>query len=211
MTLKELTSQVIRMVSGGILTDESKYDFLDIEADIHYARANVIKDFYSKNKRVSGEWIQTFNAVFDVTSQESNNFVRFVVPRAIPLDVFRDGFLYVGDTNGNVAYRRVNSRAELANFNLHRITKINNNTPKFIYSEGVIELYGNTMIKELRIDGIFANPSEIPTYNQDIDNYPLSEDLISPLKDFLLKTSLSIEAQKKPDTISDSIETQATK
>jgi len=207
MILKDLVSQVIRLVSGGILTDETRYDFLDIEAKIHYARANVIQNFFAKTKRISGEWLQTYNATYDLASQESNEFVRFVVPRTIPLDVFRDGFVYVGDTTGNVAYRRINNRAELANFNLHRITKIKSDIPKFIYSEGVIEVYGNNaMTKELRIDGIFANPTELPLYNQDIDNYPLSEDLISAVKDFLLKTSLGVEQQKKPDVISDSAE-----
>lgn len=208
MTLSELRSQVVRLISGGVLTDDTRYDFSDIDAQIHYARANVIANFYAKTKRVSGEWLQTFEATYNKDIQDSNEFVRFAVPRGIPLDVMRDGFLYVGDTTGNTSYRRVNSRAELANFNLHRITRINGERAKFIYSEGEIQVYGNAMIKELRIDGIFANPTEILTYNIDIDNYPISEDLISALKDFLLKTALSVEASKLPDTISDSKETQ---
>jgi hypothetical protein len=206
MILRDLISQVIRLVSGGTFTDDTRYDPLDIEAKIHYARANVIQQFFTKNKRISGEWLQTYNAVYDANLQGNIDFVKFAVPSGIPLDIYRDGFIYVGDKNGNIAYRRVNNRAELANYNLHRITRISSDRPKFIYSEGYIEVYGNSMIKELRIDGVFANPTELPTYNQDIDNYPLSEDLISQVKDFLLKTALSVEQQKQPDLIPDSKE-----
>lgn len=208
MTLAEFRSQVIRLPSGGILTDESRFDFLDIDAEIHFARAVVIPAFYSKTKRISGEWLQTFVATYDQNIQESNDYVIFDVPRGIPLDVMRDGYLYIGDTAGDTAYRRVNNLAELVNYNQHRITKINNNRPKVLYSEGRMKVYGNTMIKELRIDGIIADPTEILTYNQDFDNYPISEDLIQPVRDYLLQKSLGIEIQRKNDTVSDSQETE---
>lgn len=207
MTLAEFRSQVIRMPGGGILTDDTRFDFLDIDAEIHFARAVVIPSFYAKTKRISGEWLQTFTATYNANIQESDEYVIFDVPRGIPLDVMRDGYLYIGDTVGDTAYRRVNNLAELATYNQHRITRINNNRPKVLYSENKMRVYGNTMIKELMIDGIFANPTEILTYNVDFDNYPISEDLIQPIRDYLWQKSLAIEQSKLPDTISDSQET----
>lgn len=207
MTLAELRSQVIRLPGGGVLTDDTRFDFLDIDAAIHFARAVVIPAFYAKTKRISGEWLQTFTATYDVNIQESDEYVIFDVPRGIPLDVMRDGYLYIGNTDGNSAYRRVNSLAELATYNQHRITKTNNNTAKVLYYEGKMRVYGNTMVKELMTNGIYANPTEILTFNQDIDNYPISEDLIQPIRDYLWQKSLAIEIQKLPDTISDSKDT----
>lgn len=207
MTLAELRSQVVRLPGSGILTDETRFDFPDIDAEIHFGRAAVIRAFYSKTKRISGEWIQTYIGTYDKNIQESADYVIFDVPRGIPLDVMRDGYLYIGDIAGDIAYRRVNNLAEFATYNQHRITKVNNSRPKVLYQEGRMKIYGNAMIKELRIDGIIANPTEVPTYNQDVDNYPISEDLIQPIRDYLWQKSLGIEIQKKPDTISDSHET----
>lgn len=207
MTLAEFRAQVIRLPGGGVLTDDTRFDFPDIDAAIHFARAAVIPMFYAKTQRISSEWIQTFTATYDANIQDSNEFVRFAVPRSIPLDVMRDGYLFIGDSAGTTAYRRVNNRAELANYNLHRITKINNNTPKVLYEEGYFEVYGLSMTKQLRIDGLIAVPTEIVTYNEDFDNYPISEDLIQPVRDYLWQKSLGIEIQKSPDTISDSQET----
>ena len=58
MTLKELISQVIRQGSGGTLTDETRFDFSDIAAKVHYARATAILQQFSKTKRLSPLWLQ---------------------------------------------------------------------------------------------------------------------------------------------------------
>lgn len=211
MLLSNLKSQIIRLVSGGIETDTTRYDFSDIEDKIHYGRAFVIGQSFQQSKRIGSSWTQQYISPFDPNLQDTNDFVRFKVPHVIRLDSLRDGFVYVGAITSTTAYRRVNNRAEMANYNLHRITKQNERTPKFIYSDGYIEVYGDTMIKELRVDGIFRNPTHIPSYNQDIDPYPISADLIGVLKDYLLKTTLIPEQQKAPDTIADGRETPQAK
>lgn len=204
MLLKEITSQIIKLASGGVLTDESRYDFSDIDSRIHLARASVIQSYYNKIKRIGSDWIQTYIADFDRNLQDSTSYVRFSSPRGIPLDTYMDGYLFVGDKDGLSSYRRANNRAVLVNYYSHRNSRPKETKPTFIYSEGYIEVYGNPLIKELRIDGIFANPLEIKTFNEDIDSYPISNDLIDLVKDFVLKTSLSVESSKPADFVSNS-------
>ncbi len=206
MKLAELKSQVIRLVSGGIETDVTRYDFSDIEDKIHYGRSVVISESFKESKRIGSAWLQRFISPFNTNLQDSNKFVRFKVPDVIRLDNYRDGFVYVGAIDSNIAYRRVVDRATMANGNLYRITIQNQQTARFLYEQGYIEVYGNTNIRQLAIDGIFSNPTHIPTYNQDTDEYPLGETLIGPLKEYLLKDSLATEQQKLPNIINNGSE-----
>jgi len=212
MLLTNLKSQVIRMVSGGIESADTKYDFSDIEDNIHYGRAFVIAQDFQTKKRIASSWLQPYIATYSQDMQDSGaKFIRFKVPDVIQLDNYRDGFIYVGGLNSNIAYRRVNNRAEMANYNNNRITKQTNRVTKFLYEDGYIEIYGDNEIRKLRIDGIWQRPTEIPGFNQDVDQYPLGENLVSVLKDYLLKTTLIPEQQKWPDQIADGRETPPTK
>ncbi len=211
MLLSNLKSQVIRLVSGGILTDEGRYDFSDIEDKIHYGRAFVISQDFKETKRIASSWLQPYTAIYDKDMQDTTKFIRFKVPNVIQLDNYRDGFIYVGANNSTINWRRINNRAELANFNANRITKQRNGVVKYLYEDGFIEVYGDNEIRKIRIDGIFQIPTEIPSFNQDIDPYPLGEKLIGALKDYLLKTTLLPEQQKLPDIIADGRETPQAK
>ena len=60
------------------------------------------------------------------------------------------------------------------------------------------------MIKELRTDGIFANPTDIPTYNIEHDQYPIDDNTLVLMKKLIVLSELVPMASAEPDRISDS-------
>jgi len=201
MTLLEITEEIIRTDSGGgVITDENKLDSDFIQSLVHEYRGKAIWDSWQRTKRINSLWTQQFIPEFEEALQESSDFTKFACPPVISLDDKRDGFLYIGTVDGDFSFRKVTSRADLANKNRHRFTK---KRPKALYSDGFLEIHGN--IEEVRVDGIFANPTDIPTYNAEFDNYPISDDILVLMKALLFQTQTSIIDRKPADVISDSL------
>lgn len=184
MTLPELKDSTERFLGGmGVTTDENRWDGLYIESLIHkYSRAAIISQF-SKVKRINPLWVQSFNLEFSEDQQESDCLVVFDVPEYIQLDQIRSGLIYVGTTEMNCRYRQVMTRDQLASANIHRY--INPKTVRVLYSGGTLEVYGNPMLQEMRVDIIAQNPCMVPTYNKLKDDYPFNDDL-APLMQQLL-------------------------
>lgn len=193
MTLPQVVDMIQAMSNSGVYPDSSRFDQLFIEDTIHKARASVLMDYFSKTKRINPIWTQQYTAKFDINLQDDPCLRRFRVPSVLTLDVFYDGFMYVGTIEGNCQYTKINNRAALANTESNRYTKLQEDQVKFIYSDGFIECYGNKELEDLRIDGIFLNPTDVPTYNKDIDEYPLDEALILQMQGLLFGAEISKE------------------
>lgn len=207
MLLTKIVELFQRLPSGGILTDENKLDPDFIEDAVHRARASAIFIYWQRTKRINALWTQQFIAQFDEDIQENNCLVKFEVPPVVSLDNKMDGFLYIGTVDKDCAFRKVESRAQLANANLHRITKVSNRINKALYSDGFMEIHGNTMLKELKVDGIFINPTDIPTFNKEFDEYPVSLDLVNQMETIIANIETP-QIEKEPiDVISDSADT----
>src|SRR3989304_826578 len=95
-----------------------------------------------------------------------------------------DGLLYVGQINKNCAFRKVVSRAELSTINHHRTSK---KAIKYLYSEGILEVYSNPLLKEVLIDGIFTNPELVPTFNINFSEYPIDIANLAQMKILILQ------------------------
>lgn len=193
MILPKIVDIMQRIGDSGVFTDSSRFDRDFYEDAVHKGRASVLLDAYSKIKRINPIWTQQFVAKYEPDLQDDNCLVRFKVPAVLTLNYALDGFLYVGSTQGNCQYRKMANRADLANSNGNRYTRIREDQVKFIYSDGFIECYGNTELRDLRVDGIFLNPTEVPTYNKQYDEYPLDEALILQLESILFNTEVKPE------------------
>lgn len=210
----EYVNQIIRMSSGGVNPDDSKYDFQYVTALLHQYRSVSISTIYLVERKINPLWTQKNFLPYDEKIQESDCYVKFVCPPMIALDALRDGFLYVGSKDGNCNYRRVNTRAEASNFNKHRFSKTNMNMIRLLYSDGAFEAYGNTMLQELMVDGIHANPEDVLTYNPRVDEYPIDERTAASLKEAYVnsegKLIIGKPADKHPDG-SETLEVDAIK
>jgi len=191
-TLIEIRDDIIATPSGGVMIDNTKYSLDYIEYLIHQYRARAIFISWSTTKRINPLWTQQFIATYDESLQDSKKYVLFKCPPPISMDSMMDGFLYIGEQDGNCAYRKVVSRADLANRNAHRYSSCEPGKMSVLWSDGMFEVYGNTMLKQLRVDGVFEDPTQIPTYNKEIDQYPVSNDILIILKDMLMKEQVQI-------------------
>lgn len=208
ITLPNIADQIIRNVQGGIRTDETKFSPPYLFDLIHQARSTVIKNRFTKERRIQSVWTQQYIPDFIPELQDSNCIVKFSVPAPIPLDNQTDGFIYIGEINNNCAYRKATSRGEIANYNKHRATRNNkgvvmNGNIKVLYSDGILEVYGNPLLKEIRIDGIFMNPTLIPTYNIHLSEYPIDDASLQEMKIIILKNITNIEARTPSDKTQD--------
>jgi hypothetical protein len=190
--LKEIADEIIRAKEGGISVDESKYDLAYLYSLIHQARAQAIFMQWQKVKRINVAWTQRFDCTFVPDLQDNDCCVKFECPAPITLDNKMDGFLYIGSIDWNCAYRKVESRAKLASFEKYRYTKGNNFLAKVIYSDGFIEVWGNTFIEELAVDGIFADPTKVSNFNVDYDEYPIDPSLLEQMKVLLFNQDLKL-------------------
>lgn len=211
MTFSEIVDLFERLPEGGIWTDENRFDPRFVETAVNRSRALSIFNFWSKTKRINPVWTQQYIPTFSQELQDDPNKVIFQCPPAISLSEQMDGFLYIGTVDGNCSFRKVVSRAELANSNVHRNMRTLTDHVKVIYSDGFLECYGNTDLKSIRIDAIFADPTQVPSFNADKDEYPASLDIIESMKIIAFNTEQKIITSRPAELKPDKAEEQNTK
>lgn len=197
MTLPEIKDSTERFLGGfGIFTDESRWDGLYMESLIHkYSRMAIVMQF-AKNKRVNPIWSQQLILDFSEGLQDDNCLVKFPMPQFIQLDNERGGIIYAGTIEGNCQVRVANTRQDLILAQTHRNAK---NTTRILYSDGYLEVYGNAMLEELRIDAIFLDPTQVTTYNKLKDDYPLNNELVPDMQKLLFQYEGQFMLQGKVD------------
>lgn len=204
--IREITEQAI-IRGTALFTDEIRTDQGFWEQAINQARAEVIAVVYKKEKRIHPAWLSFYRPAYSAAEQEDDCYVKFFVLPAIKLDVNNDGYRYIGSQTQNYALRRVNSRGELATFNQHRITRISSRKPAVLVEDGTLKVYGNPDLQEIEVSFIAANPMDVPTFNKEVDDYPISEELIPMVLDRIFKSDTVNIFNKVPDTVSNSSDT----
>lgn len=203
MTLKNLVDVTQRFLSNsGIMTDESKWDPLYIENLIHRYRGMAIVQAYSQTKSISPSWIQRYDLVYSEPLQESNILVEFKMPPVMILSNTQTGLIYFGGTKGVCPFRFVRTRSELSMYAAHRATS-KSKYIRALYIDDHLEVRNDTMLENAFVEGVFQNPTDLPTFNRQIDNYPLDEALIPLMHDLMYKTEGRFLSIKPADTIPD--------
>jgi hypothetical protein len=207
MTLPEIRERVIRLPSAGIITDETRADFPYIDSIIHSYRAILIRNLYAKDKRINPSYYQRFECEYSKDYQTERKRVLFKCPETIPMDSMSDGLRFVGNIDCSKQYRRIVNRSQLASFDSHRIMKnLNNRYVAYLYdgTQKNIEVFGNAMIEHLFVEGLFKNPTDIHTYNSEIDQYPMPDGDVSMMEEMILKGVTGVIWSKIPDYLPNS-------
>lgn len=209
MTLPAIKERVNRMISGGVQTDETLLDPLYVYSVINTSRASVLRADFIKNRRWSNEAQQRFYPEYSEDFQDSVCYTKFTFPTGfIQGTGAQDGLIYFGgggEMMRNMIFRRIKSRTELSSFLSSPIMTPANGRYVGVLIEGLEALIvSKGRIKTPMVIGVFDDPTLIPTYNIDKDNYPVSNDMITDIETFAFKSLLALEISRKPDTISDS-------
>lgn len=207
-TLPKIADSLKRSVQGGISTVESKFSVPYLFQIIHEAKSAVIRADFIQTRRIQAVWALPYEPEFDPNIQDEAGIVKFYLPSPpIALDNKNDGFLYVGDPNGLCNFRKVTSQAELANSNKHRTTEVKNialgGKIKYLLVDNILKFYGNPNLKNILINYIPYNPTLLPTYNLEVDLYPIDGDNLAKMKTLILQSVTGIEAKVQADKIQD--------
>lgn len=190
MTERKVVDQIITNAQS-IREDDSRMDYEFVLANLNTIRAQAIRDYVVKFKRVSPIWMQTIDLKFDKNLQEdvgdSACITKYLVPEYIQLDGTMDGMLFIGNSD-NKSFRRIKTRGELATMKKHKLLNPANGRYIGAMTDGTtVELHSDKKIKSLSISAILFNPNDDPKYNRDSDNYPVSGDLIPMMTDVAMK------------------------
>ena len=207
MTQREIVSLVLSRIAGGIETDERTSAYKKIVAIINVSRGAILPEVSKKSFRSVSSWQQVYEPVFDPDLQETPEFTVFYFPDLIRLDSIFDGNFFIGSRLCSDQFRALKSRGEYYGMKKHR-TQANSLSRYFYYliQNQRIEIYHPTSTRpeKFRAESIFFDPTQVPSFNVDVDDYPMDQDSIPMMLDFIKKTYTMDVLATTADTISDS-------
>jgi hypothetical protein len=210
-TLPEIVHRITSNVNGGNTTDEMRYDSLYIESRIHIARASILSATSRQPMfdRINEACVQAYSVeLLEAEVEADCDVVRFPCPTVIRLDDRHDGFVYVGHVNGQKPFLRI--RSNYTALSMHSI---------FQKEKGIawdyqadydgkfyINVYKNPKQRKLLVKALFNDPTQVPNYRPDVDQYPidaaLENDIVTAITNDLLRQMV-----RTADVVSDSLDT----
>ena len=201
-TLVEIYQSIISTSSGGVYIDERNIADLQIEKKIHEGRAMFLSQQYlSRRNYIHPDWVQRFYPEFQQEIQEDECYTKFRCPGFVSFSSKRDGIVFVG--SGHTAFTRLTDRGALSNAMAHPISR-KIRKPLFIYNNGEIEIWSKGEVKDIMVIGVFADPTDIPTYSKQKDNFQCDPETVAMLEEWVFKTVAGIEYKTPADNVADS-------
>jgi hypothetical protein len=209
MTLPELYERIGSLPSGGYLTVDTRFDKGYIYSLIHTARAFIVSERWKQNGLIPPVYYQTFKPYYVILSQDQDTcYSRFYnVPDIISLDGRATGLGYVGANGQLCQFREVNNRAQMASMMNNRIIRKMRKPMVLVLGGGEIEVYSNDSIENMRMEAIFADPTKVPSYNVDFDQYPIEASDISKIELYILQGSMNMITRTPMDRINEQRDT----
>jgi hypothetical protein len=210
-TLQQITQEIIAQVEGGVFTDETKFQEPYIDSLVHQARADLFRQ--NPEDIISNFWIQSYYPTYSQYINDNGDcYVAWVVD-ATPL-LGNDGTdmtTYFGPANGKIGYNRIGLYGSEAVDFAHPLTNPNKKglpSYKWGYVEAFgkmgIKCYGNIDIQSPRVDFVHFDPTQNPNYRRSTDLYPISGELLAPLKLGALNKLMAQQAQVPSDSLANS-------
>lgn len=210
MKRNEIIDSLISDSSGGTRSSSDMLTPKYVSKNLDAARAEAIERRWMKFKAINPLCYQKFYLALDTNLQvqpnntlTSNNYVLFKLPPVIQLGA-NDGLRYLGASNCIDNWRRIRSREEMSVVMKHPYTKVSNHPDDIYYLyDGTlcqIQVYNNLDIQEGLCEAIFQNPTEIPFYNQNLDDYPVDIELVDFMRNILYER-FAITKSQNPASI----------
>lgn len=184
-------SKIISLVKSNVnqFIDSVNDPFVDkkVAALVRDARAVVMEERYKKERILHPEWISPFTPVYDPALQYTDEFTVFEFLPVVYLDDRHDGIIYVGSPECQEQFRRCRTRGEWAN--RKKIKKLNGRVPYFIIEDGLLKVERLRDLKITKVDTecIIADPEKLPSFNKDKDEYPIDENSIPLIIEYIYK------------------------
>lgn len=211
MTLPQIYERIGSLPDGGYLVIDSRFDPGYIYSLCHTARAVIASERWKVDKDIPYTYYQTFIPEYSVLAQSNTDgcFISFYgLPQIIALDGRATGMGFVGTINGKpCTFREVTSRATFASMQTDRVMKAGREPYILLLPGGEFQVWYQDAITELKIDAVFADPTKLPDYNVDIDDYPIDQGDVGIVERLLMQGSMRFAASTPIDRINDSRDT----
>lgn len=205
-TLKQIVESAISTVSGGLFVDDRNIYSEQIEQKVHEARAMWCSQQYKVNRQIHESWIQRFYLKIDEDAQDNHCVTKFKMPVVIWFDDKSDGLRYFGSKDYADNFTRIWNRSMLATMKKHPV--MNTGRRNYVLLQGEnSECYTVTNIGNLIVEGVFADPTEVPTFNKSKDVYPVDNAGVDFIEKYLVSTVLKTIISTPADYRADGVDT----
>jgi len=208
MTRRQYIELLQSETSGGKITDEVRLNYRLMGAFLDIGREMAITMYAEKKGGAPAQLYQTTYPMFKNDTQEDDCNTIFAMPGpVVQIDQATSSISYIGGESGMDPYIRSSDRSSFANQMQHWLmSSIASKRPVSLYIPEfnyiVINKTPGNLPKRIMVTGIFAYPTDVPEYNPDIDNYPITNEIFSIAKDYIYRTSIAEMMTKIPDIIS---------
>lgn len=206
-SLYSISVEIIKDLSGGVYTTDSKYSVREVEEKVRQARAFFIQDYFIKSKlrTIDPNWLQSYTPTYTPSIQDNaKQYVKFSVPAILTLPK-NAGFFWVGSpTDISRDFDIVSDIGSASNLQKHRYTKLTNDrTSSVVYDNGYIYVYGASRnIRSIVVKAVWEDPLDIPLFDERNSEYPVSGHMIPLIKD-MVKKELGYVPQTPADQVND--------
>ena len=172
---------------GGVFTDESRYDIGTMTAVLNAARGYAITELHKQNNRIHPSFLQRVYPQYKKDLQQDDCYTLFEVPKTIGINNQIDGLMYVGTIDGKNSFWKIRTRMQANSRRNHRIHNIAmEKHVHFLYdnTRGYLEVYDDK-VKYILVEGIFGDPTSIPGFNLEEDDYPITMDAMKRIEDMV--------------------------
>ena len=210
MDIKEVRSRIMALPSAGVANlKDSRFTPAYLDNLANQARGAAIRERVRRNNPVHQSWYMTWEPEYSTTFQKTGLdddalcYVRFKMIPYISINSRLDGINFIGGANNNVLYRQVNDRATFAMNQKDRLLKAKSRMGivHVLIEDGVCEAWSKINIDSLRIRLIPSDPFDIPTWNPDVDDYPIDVSLMDDMVRWLMQTDLTVITKSFYDRI----------
>lgn len=210
MLLDELVSLCKGRISSGYETDEGSIDNDRVIELIGIGRPVIIPELLKTYKKVHPDWMQEFFPVYDARKQESTLYTVFDGIPNIVLHTIQTAIQYVGNDECFEQFRVCYSSGEYANLCANPLTDPRTNKNVYALYENMIWKVFNrkkhTRITKFKVNGVWSNPFDVPTWNPDMHNYPIDPKGADLIKNYVYQNYLLDTLKTPANTISNSQE-----
>lgn len=172
---------------GGVFTDESRYDIGTMTAVLNAARGYAITELHKQNNRIHPSFLQRVYPQYKKELQQDDCYTLFEVPKTVGINNQIDGLMYVGTIDGKNSFWKIRTRMQANSRRNHRIHNIAmEKHVHFLYdnTRGYLEVYDDK-VKYILVEGIFGDPTSIPGFNLEEDDYPITMDAMKRIEDMV--------------------------
>ena len=218
MTLKEISYNILNLYRGGRSSNNEHISLRQIEFNVKYYRAMLLRRDFAKNGMVSRHSEQSLGCIELEKVNASQccslpiecDVVRTVVdiPRTIRYN-FTDAITHVADPSGIITIPTV----DVLTVQFLPYDRFTKNTRKAYMIEDRMYIYNPGGMDTINIRGVFEDPEEIALFDcegsdcyDDESDFPLPMDLVQAITDGLVKGTFMMIIQTPSDTENDTLQ-----